>query len=217
MSSRVELQLFLHIHKHSKNKVQAWTSFSFCTCLVQVISMEAINIYQLEYIYFVKWVPTQKLFLYICSFLWSHTLKKYSMHGKLMELPVNSAKPLSLQVAWEKKKYWVENSHLGLYSVLVTQSCLTLWDPMDYSPPGHLYMGLPRQEWVVIPFSRGSSWPRDWTQVSHIAGRFFMVWDTRLCYIFCLFVLLMAIRFSLAEFLAYLLKFTFYGCRDDYV
>ena len=28
-------------------------------------------------------------------------------------------------------------------------------------------------EWVAIPFSRGSSWPRDWTWVSHIAGRFF--------------------------------------------
>ena len=27
-------------------------------------------------------------------------------------------------------------------------------------------------EWVAIPFSRGSSWPRDWTQVSHTAGRF---------------------------------------------
>ena len=28
-------------------------------------------------------------------------------------------------------------------------------------------------EWVAIPFSRGSSWPTDWTQVSHVAGRFF--------------------------------------------
>ena len=30
-------------------------------------------------------------------------------------------------------------------------------------------------EWVAIPFSTGSSWCRDWTQVSHIAGRFFTV------------------------------------------
>ena len=28
-------------------------------------------------------------------------------------------------------------------------------------------------EWAAFPFSRGSSQPRDWTQVSHIAGRFF--------------------------------------------
>ena len=34
-------------------------------------------------------------------------------------------------------------------------------------------------EWVAIPFSRGSSWPRDWTRVSCIAGRFFTSWATR--------------------------------------
>ena len=32
-------------------------------------------------------------------------------------------------------------------------------------------------EWVAVPFSRGFSQPRDWTQVSHIAGRFFTSWD----------------------------------------
>ena len=35
------------------------------------------------------------------------------------------------------------------------------------------------QEWVVIPSSRGFSQPRDWTQVSRIAGRFFTDWATR--------------------------------------
>ena len=34
-------------------------------------------------------------------------------------------------------------------------------------------------EWVAIPFSRGSSQPRDWTQVSRIEGRFFTSWATR--------------------------------------
>ena len=34
-------------------------------------------------------------------------------------------------------------------------------------------------EWVAISFSRGSSWPRDWTQVSCIAGRCFTLWATR--------------------------------------
>ena len=33
-------------------------------------------------------------------------------------------------------------------------------------------------EWIAIPFSRGSSHPTDWTQVSHIEGRFFAVWIT---------------------------------------
>ena len=34
-------------------------------------------------------------------------------------------------------------------------------------------------EWVVMPFFRGSSQPRDRTQVSHIAGGFFTIWSTR--------------------------------------
>ena len=33
--------------------------------------------------------------------------------------------------------------------------------------------------WIAIPFSRGSPWPRDQTQVSHVAGRFFTVWAVR--------------------------------------
>ena len=56
--------------------------------------------------------------------------------------------------------------------VLVAQLCLTLWDPMDYSPSGSSVHGILQArilEWVAIPFSRGSSWPRDQTQVSYIA------------------------------------------------
>ena len=34
-------------------------------------------------------------------------------------------------------------------------------------------------EWIAISFSRGSSWPRNWTQVSRIAGRHFTIWATR--------------------------------------
>ena len=34
-------------------------------------------------------------------------------------------------------------------------------------------------EWVAMPSSRGSSQPRDWTQISFIAGRFFTIWATR--------------------------------------
>ena len=53
---------------------------------------------------------------------------------------------------------------------------------MDYSSPGYPVYGIfqaRRLEWVVIPFSRGSSQPMDWTQVSCIAVRFFMIWATR--------------------------------------
>ena len=52
---------------------------------------------------------------------------------------------------------------------------------MDCSPPGSSVHGILQARilgWVVIPFSRGSSWPRDQAQVSHTAGRFFTVWAT---------------------------------------
>jgi len=65
---------------------------------------------------------------------------------------------------------------------LVAQSCLILWDCMDCSPPAPPFMGILQArilEWVAMPSSRGSSQPRDQTQVSHIAGRFFTVWATR--------------------------------------
>ena len=63
----------------------------------------------------------------------------------------------------------------------VTQSCLTLCDPMDCSLPGSSVYGIFQArilEWVFISFSR-SSWPRDWTRVSHIVGRRFTNWATR--------------------------------------
>ena len=59
------------------------------------------------------------------------------------------------------------------------QSCLTLCDPMDYSLPGSSVHGILQArilEWVAMPSSRGSSPPRDRTQVSCgscIAGGFF--------------------------------------------
>ena len=51
-----------------------------------------------------------------------------------------------------------------------------------YSQPGSSVHGILQArilEWVAISFSRGSSRPRDWTQVSHIAGRRFNLWPTR--------------------------------------
>ena len=59
--------------------------------------------------------------------------------------------------------------------VKVTQSCLTLCDPMDSTVHGILQAKT--LEWVT--FYRGPSQPRDGTQVSHIAGRFFPSWASR--------------------------------------
>ena len=58
----------------------------------------------------------------------------------------------------------------------VVQSCLTLCHPTEYSLTGSSLHGTLQErimEWVAIAFSRGSSWPRVWTWVSCISGRFF--------------------------------------------
>ena len=51
--------------------------------------------------------------------------------------------------------------------VKVAQSCQTVCNPMDNTIHGILQARV--LEWVAFPFSRGSSQPRDWTQVSHTA------------------------------------------------
>ena len=73
---------------------------------------------------------------------------------------------------WSKEVKWSE----------VTQSCPTFRVPMACSLPGSSVLGTFQArvlEWVAISFSRGSSRPRDQTQVSHIVGRQFTVWATR--------------------------------------
>ena len=65
-----------------------------------------------------------------------------------------------------------------LPEVLVTQSCPTLCNSMDYSPPGSSVHGIFHArilEWVAISFSRGSSQPKGQTWVSFIAARFFII------------------------------------------
>ena len=74
---------------------------------------------------------------------------------------------------------WVSSSwgSFQCSAVQVAQSCPILCDPMDCTVHGILQARI--LEWVAFPFSRASSQPRDWTQVSHIVGRFFTSWATR--------------------------------------
>ena len=77
-----------------------------------------------------------------------------------------------------------ENCKMGCCAVLSHQSCLTLCNPMDCSPPGSSVHGILQArilEWVTISYSRGSSWPRDWINISCIsciAGKLFTHWAT---------------------------------------
>jgi len=64
---------------------------------------------------------------------------------------------------------------------LVSQSCLSVCNPIDCSPPGSSVHGILQArilQWFAMPFSRGSSWSRDHIWVSCIAGRFFTIWAT---------------------------------------
>ena len=85
-----------------------------------------------------------------------------------------------------KQADYLALSHLGSPNILlllsssqhgevqVTQSCLTLCDLMDYTVHGILQARI--LQWVAFPFSWGSSQPRDQTQVSCLAGGFFINW-----------------------------------------
>ena len=69
------------------------------------------------------------------------------------------------------RPYW------KLMKMKVTQLCPTVCDPMDYTVHGILQARI--LEWVAIPFSRGSFWPRNRTGISCTAGDFFNSWATR--------------------------------------
>ena len=90
--------------------------------------------------------------------------------------PKISSKLASSHVLHDQIYVWKE-------SVLVTQSCLTLSDPMDCSRQAPLSVhGILQArilEWVAIPSSRGPSWIGNRTWVSCTADGFFTVWATR--------------------------------------
>ena len=70
---------------------------------------------------------------------------------------------------------WNELNKLN-YNGMCAKSCLTLYDPMDCSPPGSSVHGIFQArilKWLAMPSSKGSPQPRDLTHNSCIAGRFF--------------------------------------------
>ena len=77
------------------------------------------------------------------------------------------------------------NEFLSIYTIhfLISESGSvvsdsdSLSDPMDYTANGILQARI--LQWIAFPFSRGSSQPRDLSQVCHSAGRFFTIWATR--------------------------------------
>jgi len=92
-------------------------------------------------------------------------------------------------IAWILRRC---HSKLCMHAKLI-QSCPTLCNPMDCSPPGssvHRILQSRTLEWAAMPSSRGSSRPMDWIHLSYLtsptlAGRFFTTgatWEAQIMY-----------------------------------
>ena len=74
---------------------------------------------------------------------------------------------------------WLKSTEILTDSISLSDSHEfgPLYDPMDCIVYGVLQARI--LEWVAFPFSRGSSQPRDWTQISCITDVFFTSWAIR--------------------------------------
>ena len=94
------------------------------------------------------------------------------------DLPDPGMKAGSLALQTDSLPLSHQGSPFAAAAAKSLQSCPTLCNPIDGSPPGSSVPGILQArilEWVAMPSSRGSSQPRDGTQVSCVAGRFFTV------------------------------------------
>ena len=82
--------------------------------------------------------------------------------------------PMTLRLRVSCSTKWASQAAA---KVKFIQLCPTLYDPMDYTAHGILQARI--LEWVAFPSSRGSSQPKDRTQVLCITGRFLTSGDTR--------------------------------------
>ena len=126
----------------------------------------------------------------MCSYKVGETKSKPRFHlrpkGSLCPpFPVLSCVK-TLRSCWGDHRWWPQSlaSRISQLPVIITQSCPTLCDPMHCSPPGSSVYGIVQSrilDWIAIPFSRGSSWPRDRTCISWascMVGGFFTFWVT---------------------------------------
>ena len=76
--------------------------------------------------------------------------------------------------------YIISLSHTYIWKVKESLRCPFFFcNPRDCCPPGSFIHGILQArilEWVAIPFSRRSSWPRDRILISYSVGRFFTIW-----------------------------------------
>ena len=85
---------------------------------------------------------------------------------------------ITLFLLFTQHQLWSDSSFSHSFLLISFNLC----DPMDCNPPGSSVHGILQArilEWVAIPFSRSSFWPRDRTWVSYIISRFFTIWAIR--------------------------------------
>ena len=87
------------------------------------------------------------------------------MHFTTINVLISNNQTKSL-VRHQRNKNSIKTTKHSTKWVNVSQSCLTFWNTMDCSLPGYFVHGLLMArilQWVAIPFSRESSWSRDWS------------------------------------------------------
>ena len=141
-------------------RLQVW----FDQWFSQFWSFKVCFVLRLAYFIMVK----QLMQFQASKYIFSRTLpSKYFCHS-------NSPYLSWLRLHALNQGFWTQGEN---EKVKVAQLCQTLCDPMDWAFHGILQARI--LEWVAFPFYRESSQPRDWKQVSHIAGRFFTNWALR--------------------------------------
>ena len=135
-----------------------------------------------------RWLFSQNRDWGKISTKWKHKITTDSFRHSIIKTSQDNHFPFNWDLPYDRQTLSLslltpgegyQLSSLYCRCVLVAQSCLTLCHPMDCSPPGSSVHGILQArilEWVAISFSRETSQPRNWTQVSRIAGKYFTDW-----------------------------------------
>ena len=149
------------------------------------------------------WSPTKILSFKLAKFQFllqnlkiTMTIMHHAIHYMMLTCCGNHFAIYTFQI---HKSYAIYTMHILNLTVLYVKrkwkwSCSVMSDSLQprglqptrllhpWNSPGSSIHGILQArvlEWVAISFSRGSSQPRDWTWISHIAGRCFTAWATR--------------------------------------
>ena len=100
---------------------------------------------------------------------------KMKPRNEILSGVCNLVEPVALVRSMNVLKSIAHFMSVNIHIVEVTQLRLTLHNPINHTPPSSSVHGILQArilEWEAISFSKGSSWPQDWTWVSCTVGRF---------------------------------------------